>query len=409
MKPRIDEEIDSLLRRQARHDVALSSQEIADGAHLDADELNSYAENALPTASRARLSAHLADCDQCRRNLIAIAANFLHEEEKSRVVASEATPVGSWRTRFAALFSTRPALRYGVPALLALLIVGMIFIATHKPREEQTLIAQNESRQLRTDTAENTSRTIQEVAPAQTTIKDASRANRAEEKIVTDNKVSETNPARQPKANITPNRTVSSPPSAAASKTSNNAPTEQQTARSDINNSASAPQVNASRNNTAVAQQDESAQAQNLEELKVEAAKGRNRAAGVAGTAAKKDAEREETDKIAPAGRVTTQMAARPEGESRKMAAPTKSERRAVTAGRGSNEEKRAVAGHRFRRQGSVWVDAAYNSSLPLINVTRGSEQFRTLIADEPDIGLISNQLGGEIIIVAKNRAYRIK
>jgi len=67
------------------------------------------------------------------------------------------------------------------------------------------------------------------------------------------------------------------------------------------------------------------------------------------------------------------------------------------------------VAGRRFRREGDVWVDTAYDQSQATVNVTRGSEQFRALVADEPEIGRIAAQLGGEIIVVWKSRAYRIR
>jgi hypothetical protein len=67
----------------------------------------------------------------------------------------------------------------------------------------------------------------------------------------------------------------------------------------------------------------------------------------------------------------------------------------------------RSVSGHRFRRQGSAWVDTAYKSSLSTINVARGSEQYRSLMADEPALRAITQQLGGEVIVVWKSRAYR--
>jgi hypothetical protein len=41
--------------------------------------------------------------------------------------------------------------------------------------------------------------------------------------------------------------------------------------------------------------------------------------------------------------------------------------------------------------------------------VRRNSEQYRALISDEPEIGRIADALGGELIVVWKGRAYRIK
>jgi len=71
--------------------------------------------------------------------------------------------------------------------------------------------------------------------------------------------------------------------------------------------------------------------------------------------------------------------------------------------------ETKSVAGHRFRREGSAWIDINYKSSQATVNVARGSEQYRALVADEPGIRTIADQLSGEVIIVWKGRAYRIK
>ena len=43
------------------------------------------------------------------------------------------------------------------------------------------------------------------------------------------------------------------------------------------------------------------------------------------------------------------------------------------------------------------------------VKVKRGSEQYRALIADEPAIRSIAEQLGGEVIVVWKGTAYRIR
>src|SRR5215213_5834596 len=70
--------------------------------------------------------------------------------------------------------------------------------------------------------------------------------------------------------------------------------------------------------------------------------------------------------------------------------------------------DTRSVAGRRFRKQRGVWVDTAYNSG-HTVNLTRGSEQYRALVADEPAIKIIADQLDGEIIVVWKSRAYKIR
>jgi len=70
--------------------------------------------------------------------------------------------------------------------------------------------------------------------------------------------------------------------------------------------------------------------------------------------------------------------------------------------------ETRSVAGRQFRKQRGIWVDTAYNGG-STVNLTRASEQYRALVADEPEIKTIAEQLNGQIIVVWKSRAYRIR
>jgi hypothetical protein len=74
-----------------------------------------------------------------------------------------------------------------------------------------------------------------------------------------------------------------------------------------------------------------------------------------------------------------------------------------------AENETRTVVGIHFRREGNVWVDEEYESSWATIKVTRGSDQFRALVADEPGIRTIAEQLSGVVIVIWKNRAYRIQ
>lgn len=78
-------------------------------------------------------------------------------------------------------------------------------------------------------------------------------------------------------------------------------------------------------------------------------------------------------------------------------------------ADRASTEETpqtRSAGGKKFRRQGAAWVDQKFKSSMTLKNVSRASDEFAAL-----DSGLrsIAQQLGGEVIVVWKGKAYLIK
>ncbi|HSQ24698.1 MAG TPA: hypothetical protein VLN44_09810, partial [Pyrinomonadaceae bacterium] len=76
---------------------------------------------------------------------------------------------------------------------------------------------------------------------------------------------------------------------------------------------------------------------------------------------------------------------------------------------RASTEEApqtRSAGGKKFRKQGAAWVDQKFKSSMTIKSVSRGSDEFAAL-----DSGLrsIAQQLGGEVIVVWKGKAYLIK
>src|SRR5688500_16793564 len=83
MDHEFDKEIDALLRKAHRGGPVLVG-DFAGSRHLEADEIAAFAETALPERSRAMYTAHMADCDRCRK----ILSNTL-------VLNSEAAPVAA--------------------------------------------------------------------------------------------------------------------------------------------------------------------------------------------------------------------------------------------------------------------------------------------------------------------------
>jgi hypothetical protein len=69
-------------------------------------------------------------------------------------------------------------------------------------------------------------------------------------------------------------------------------------------------------------------------------------------------------------------------------------------------EQVRSVGGRKFQRQGNAWVDTKFKTSMSVRNISRGSDEFAAL-----DSGLrsIAQQLNGEIVVVWKGKAYRIR
>jgi hypothetical protein len=119
-----------------------------------------------------------------------------------------------------------------------------------------------------------------------------------------------------------------------------------------------------------------------------------------------KQAERSE-DRVSVAGAATTTRSNQNQARRKPSLAAKNDPANNTATEKERAPETRSVGGRHFQRQGGAWVDTAYNSSRPTTNVARGSEQYRALVADEPGLRTIAEQLGGEVFVVWKSRAYR--
>src|SRR5215510_13559655 len=119
MKEETNKEMDLLLRRLGRRPDISVSDGNGDVDHLDADELNAYAENVLPAAARARYTAHLAECTRCRELIVQLSSAAGVVPVVETTTAAEPSAL---RKFLASLFSPM-VLRYAVPAL------GLIVVA----------------------------------------------------------------------------------------------------------------------------------------------------------------------------------------------------------------------------------------------------------------------------------------
>jgi len=378
MRQETNNEMDLLLRRLGRRDDA-SASDVA-GYHLDADELNAYAENALPAAARARYTAHLADCVRCREFVVQLSASA------GVVSAAQTTTVSKpWvlKTFLASLF-TPMVLRYAAPALGLIVVAAIAFIVLRRdqPGDYVTQVTNNEQ-----------GRTAPAVAESPQTVVDSPIKNAPSSEGVVEKQANKRD------------ETASGPasPNAAAPVT-----TQTETSK-DAVSQAKPEQQPAAANEAppppkAAATAEESPRTTDTEVTKKEV-----RGLPAAPVSAEKALRAEQREDR------------RSENFTRDGDNKNKQADRITTAGAGSiarvqrerlydeNAETRSVAGRRFRKQDGIWVDTAYNSSSDTTTLTRGSEQYRALVADEPEIKNIADTLGGEIIVVWKGRAYRIR
>ncbi|MGH9945961.1 MAG: zf-HC2 domain-containing protein [Pyrinomonadaceae bacterium] len=87
MELEFDKEMDALLRKAATRGVLIGDKP---KSHLDADAISAFAENALPAKSRTIYMQHLAECDPCRKTL----ANFVTlSADAEAEFAAKPTPV----------------------------------------------------------------------------------------------------------------------------------------------------------------------------------------------------------------------------------------------------------------------------------------------------------------------------
>ena len=406
MEPETNNEIDLLLRRMARgNGVARDGGVQIDERHLDADELSSYAQNVLPPAARARYTEHLAECATCRRLVTELSLSL-----GSAVVAAPVETVAEpsdWKKFFASLLSPI-VLRYAVPALgvIVVMVVGFIVLRRQgqseftaklqEPRATSNSAPSNDARAGKGFYDEQAKETDKvESQNAKTRASGNSQSGAADDRIAgaAGAAPAAAAPAREDKlmAETRPTTTPEPTPAAAAKAAPEAEPQQETVTIAKKQPETAKEKVEAESRPVNEAPRDQAAkQSDATEQHQATPAPSSN-----AGFSALRglSARRAETAKPA-----TATASAPKTGAADKDAGNSN-----------ADEETRTVAGRHFRKQGKVWIDTAYDSSTATVNMARNSDQFRALVADEPAIGTIARQLDGEVIVVWKGHAYRIR
>lgn len=422
MKHSDSTEMDRLLRRYARRngeamhaigDSPGGSRDAA-GAHMDADEMSAYAEGVLPEAARSRYVAHLADCDACRKLVTNLTlATGIALKESARISVADASPSKSWREWLAALFSP-PVLRYGVPALALLAVIVVAFVAT-RPQRERQFTARNETvvNQTRGPGAANGNTSA--LTTTDTVAEGHSNSNAitlAEQPQAPSTSSATT--AATPVKTLPADQDAPSAPQTSTSQTTDQAPGAASREQGEVlsrkddatvtNKPASPPPPAATPAPKIEDGRDKQGAQKKAGSERDEEKRANQSSPGVAGaTPAQNEIaeDRNTTSKSEGMSDRGNRAGRRVFGAATTTPAPNTATQKERAA------ETRQVAGRQFRRQGNSWVDTAYKSSRSLTNVARGSEQYRALVADEPGLRTVAEQLGGDVIVVWKSRAYR--
>ena len=402
MKQETNNEMDLLLRRLGRQQDIFAPDA---GDHLDADELTAYAENVLPVKTRARYTEHLAECSRCRELVVRLSAS-------AGVVIAEQTdkvsvPLG-WRKFLAGLFSPM-VLRYAVPALGLIVVAAIGLVVLRRQRATELVSQVRPDQSQATQVAEPVERFQSPETGAANNNKllgdtvNADSASNKEANKEVQKKDAEQSPATAPQPTPAPADVVSQ--NAPATK----APPPKPEAQPVTVASEPPPPVRAKLDEVSdKRQQNEDARKQ---EAEVKVAKSEDSKKNFEVDELRKDdgatpstaRSRVAKNKTVMGGLASAQGAAAP------ASGAGRDREEAGRGDRDSSAETRSVAGRRFRKQGGIWVDTAYDQSKAITTYHRDSESYRSLIADEPAIKTIADQLDGEIIVVWKSRTYRIQ
>jgi len=467
MSSEFDKEIDSLLRDGARRERAAfagrdarETETRADGgvlaavtsaAHLDADEQNAYAENALPAATRNAYAAHLADCDVCRRSVtqLALAAGLPAQlEERETSTQKKVLPGVTWRERFGALFAPR-AWRYAVPALALLLVsAGALIVLTRSSRREASLAQRNTEQPTKPSIAQTkeqhhaTQNSNVVAAPEGQSAAGTSAPNpnapvTNDELAAKSVREGEAQPVAggslmKDTAPLSTGTTAPAPAADLAAPAPSPIPPEAIIVADDpvskpkvAESVAEQARLEEKQTRNENYQRDDANMAVRRNEQKrsgpsrnnnIEQVPQQQVARGANYGGPRKSADKKDENVVAAA--TPTPAPPAPERRERQRKADSEDDEIKSSANSGKRKsmrspepagEMRTVAGRKFRRQDGAWIDTAYNSAQAVTIVRRNSEQYRALIADEPTLRRIADSLGGEVVVVWKGRTYRFR
>lgn len=378
MEFEFDKEIDAILRKAREGEFVFADNLKSENQnpklpHLDADTLSAFAEKALPEKSKKLYTAHLADCDRCRRilsNLILLNA----EEEILPVIVTERKIVETQIPWYRKLFAA-PNLVYTFGALVLVFSGFAAYFVL-----QNTLTGTSSEISQSTETKPNAK------GPSAIENSDNFNAN-----AVSNTASSTANTSANTAANLASNTASISTNSAsnAASNAANAANTVSNVSNKELTKSvpmASAP--------TPPPPPVAADGASDMGEIRSES--------------------KTKPEELSAARSAETPSVPKPILPSKRR---EDEENKALRNTRDAQTDKseKKIAGKTFRRVDSAWVDSEYHRDSnqqsnmmlpPLTRISRGSNEYKKL-----DSGLrnIADQLDGIVIVIWKSKGYRIQ
>lgn len=359
MEYNFDKEMDAFLRQAARSGQVVPTDDF--DAHLDADEISMFAENALPEKAKMRATKHLAECNNCRSilsNLI-----LLNEETEIEAVSSVIEVKADVVPWYKKLFIF-PNIAYAMGGL-ALVFSGFVGF----------LIYQTTNQTASFDMAKS--------EPAMTENKSASGPNAGE---------------IAPELNESSTNTMSANTNSAPVASMDNKSGVAQTANTNaaMPSTSSTPQFSP---DGASENERNNKENEPADFSQPEADERKDRTADSAGETSRSD--------DSPMPQATPAPPPPPAVMPKRSAPKKKSEDNDEDSTKSMSEAEtsRRVGGKTFNRVSGGWTDTNYRRQ-PTTTVRRGTNDYLKL---DTNIRVIAESLEGTVIIVSKNKAYRIQ
>lgn len=383
MVEEFDKEIDAILRK-ARENQAVFAANVSE-PHLDADTLSAFAENALPEKSKKLYTAHLADCDRCRRilsNLISLNAEEEIVPVKSAETPSVETAIPWYRKLF---FGQNLVYTMGALVVMFGAFTGFIIFQNNAGKNsEVSQISADKSATKGGPSADQEpffSSNSAATAPSNATAASNTAVMQTNTASNTAISAMNTSSAVSPTANTSTTPILKEAPKGRLSDDGlitggEQAPTANESVRKDRDNN-----LDKAENKTALSET----------QPKTDAAEPRKPKVAAAAPAPPKPSADEK--EVAEDDKALTTRSANPYGAS-------------GTSKAKKLEERKRAGGKTFRYENSVWIDSEYRQGMPITNVSRGSSEYKKL-----DGGLrnIAEQFNGTVVVVWKSKAYQIR
>ncbi len=387
MELEFDKEINAILRKA--QGAAAASDTVFTGAHIDADAIAAFSENALPENAKLAYTQHLADCDRCRK--ILSRSILMNKEGNTRAASAFAAPLelpAPWYQKLLKI----PNLALAMGALIVTFGGILFYIALQNQNEShRSEVSQVRNSEVPKAVANSSSESANMTANSNTVSANSTSPASGASNAASNSSVVAANPVGSPPGGAI-NRLDSAPATGAGSN-SNTAPefndNDKKLAAKPM---AAAPKLPVPADAPVVSEREKK------EELRMTSD-------GI--TAGKDDAlaKRKQTEDR----RVTSRdlpLPASKMGPSR--SGPVQNQSNQTNNSGvvlGEMPVTRAVGGKTFHNRDNAWYDSAYHGQ-GTTNFRRGTEEYKRL-----DSGLrkIADNLGGTIVVVWKNKAYRIQ